>query len=346
VVYGSIRGVTKLVGAGIDKALEQLAPLLGERAPGPAREALQAALNGVLGDVLEESGNPLAIPMRVRHGGEPLVLEPAALKEALPGATGRLLLLIHGSSMNDLQWTREGHDHGAALAKDLGVTPLYLHYNSGRHISTNGRELARVLEQLAAAWPVPLEQVLLVTHSMGGLLARSACQVAEEEGLRWRSKLRALVFLGTPHHGAPLERGGAWVDFLLGVSPSSRPMKTLARIRSAGVTDLRYGLVRDDDWQGRDRFEPDGDRRTPLPLPAGVACFAVAASLAKGPGGRLVPGDGLVPVESALGRHPRAELALAFEPEHQLLIHGIGHIDLLGNREVYDAVRGWLAALG
>src|SRR5512139_2816533 len=37
-VYGSIRHVTRLVGAGIDAALAGLAPLLGESAPGPRRE--------------------------------------------------------------------------------------------------------------------------------------------------------------------------------------------------------------------------------------------------------------------------------------------------------------------
>jgi hypothetical protein len=123
-VYAGIRGVTQLVGAGLDYALAQLAPLLGDGTPGPEREAVLAALNGVLGDYLEESGNPLAIPMRLRSGGKELKLERAALRAAFPNATGELLVLVHGSCLNDRLWTRQGHDHGTALARDLGFTPL------------------------------------------------------------------------------------------------------------------------------------------------------------------------------------------------------------------------------
>ena len=60
--------------------------------------------------------------------------------------------------MNDLQWSRDGHDHGTALAADLGYTPLYLHYNTGEHISTNGRRLANLLESLVQEWPQPVER--------------------------------------------------------------------------------------------------------------------------------------------------------------------------------------------
>ena len=342
-VYGSIRGVTRLVGAGIDAALKQLAPLLGESAPGPEREAVLAVLNGVLGDYLEETGNPLAIQMRLRHGGSPLRLERAALSEAFPRATGKLLLLVHGSSMNDLQWNRQGHDHGQALARDLGFTPVYLHYNSGLHISSNGRQLAALLEQLADAWPVPLDEIAIVAHSMGGLLARSACHSAEEGGHLWRRKLRSLVCLGSPHHGAALERGGNWVDLLLGIHRYSAPLARLGRIRSKGVTDLRFGNVLDAHWEGRDRFAHGRDRRTPLPLPDGVRCFAVAATPALQAGGKL-PGDGLVSVDSALGRHKDAALALAFSEE--FIAYGTRHLDLLAKPEVYAQIAAWLGKSG
>ena len=168
-----------------------------------------AALNGVLGDHLAATDNPLAIHMQFRRNGEALDLHREALRAAIPQATGKIVVLVHGSSMNDRQWTRNGHDHGAALARDLGYTPLYLHYNSGLHVSTNGRALDALLEQVVAAWPVPVRELVLVCHSMGGLVARSACHVGELGPPRaWRAGLTAVVFLGTPHHGAPLERGG------------------------------------------------------------------------------------------------------------------------------------------
>lgn len=338
--YATIRAVTQLVGAGIDAALDQLAPLLGESAPGPEREAVMAVLNGVLGDYLSETKNPLAIRMSLRQSGQPL--ERAGLRAAFPEAGGKLLVLVHGSSMNDLQWNRNGHDHGAALARDLGYTPLYLHYNSGLHISTNAHAFAALLEEIVAAWPAPLEELAIVAHSMGGLVARSACHAGEVASHAWRSALRRLVFLGTPHHGAPLERGGSWVHLLLGVSRYSAPFARLARIRSAGVTDMRFGNVLDEHWQGRDRFAVGEDTRRPLPLPDRVACYAVAATTAPGASSKL-PGDGLVTVDSALGRHRAPELTLAFPEAHQWIGFGTNHLDLLDRAEVYAKLRSWFS---
>src|SRR4051794_24031168 len=279
-VYGIMRGITQLVGGGIDLALAPLVPLLGARAPGFEHEVVLAALNGVLGDYLSGRGNPLAIAMRLRHAGEPLELAPEAMRRALPHASRKLVVLIHGLCMTDLQWTRGGHDHGAALSRDLGYTPIYAHYNSGRHISTNGQELAAQLEELVAAWPTELDELVIIGHSMGGLVARSACHAGERAGHRWRARLGSLITLGTPHHGAPLERGGHWVDRLLEVSRYSAPFGRLARIRSAGITDLRFGNVLDEHWQGADRFAQRSDRRAPLALPVGVACYAIAGTLA------------------------------------------------------------------
>jgi hypothetical protein len=273
--------VTRLVGAGIDAALSALAPLVvphaGEPAP-RARDALVAALNGAIGDHLAESGNPLAIEMALRRDGRPLDLRAEALRLAFPHATGKLLVLVHGSCLDDRHWSRGGHDHGAALARDLDFTPVYLHYNTGLHVSANGRAFAGLLEQLVAAWPTPVERLVLLAHSMGGLVARSASHVAEAEGHAWRRLLRAVVCVGTPHHGAPLERAGHWIDLLLGVSRYSAPLARLGKIRSAGVTDMRHGNVLDAHWRGRDRFSHHRDDRVPLPLPRDVRCYAIAGT--------------------------------------------------------------------
>lgn len=337
--YGAVRGVTRVVGAGIDLALRQLEPVLDQS--GAERGPVLAALNGVLGDYLADTENPLAIEMRLVHAGRALALEKDALAAAFP-AGDRVLVLVHGSSMDDTMWLRKGHDHGVALAAALGVVPIYLRYNSGLHISLNGRSFAGLLEQLVAAWPRPVKELVLLGHSMGGLVARSACLAGEAEGHAWRTALRALVTLGTPHHGAPLERGGNWVDVLLGVHRYSAPLAQLGRIRSAGVTDLRYGNVLDEHWQGRDRFAKEGDPRGTLRLPAGVACYAVAASTARAASARL-PGDGLVPVDSALGRHTDPQRALGFAEAHQWIALDTTHLDLLSSPEVFAQVRGWLA---
>lgn len=329
-VYRSIRGITRLVGGGIDAALAPFTSL-GEGSSSTGREAVLAALNGVLGDHLVATGNPLAIPMRFRRGGDP---------------SGRkLLVLAHGLCMNDLQWNRKGHDHGAALAREFGFTPVYLHYNSGLHISTNGRAFAGLIEELVEQWPVPVEELVILGHSMGGLVTRSACHYGRAVGHSWMWHLKKVVFLGSPHHGSALERGGNRVDSILGVSRYTAPLGRLGKVRSAGITDLRHGNLLDEDWEGQDRFESPEDLRQPVPLPDGVECYAMAAvaSVAGDLRSRLL-GDGLVPVDSALGRHEEADRTLPFPESRQWIAPGMKHFDLLSRPEAYEKIREWLAA--
>jgi len=349
-IYQGIRGVTQLVGHGLDSALATLLPMVDDPArhpePSPGREAVLAALNGVLGDRLQETGNPLAQTMELRHAGRRLPLENRPLlHERLAPASPHLIVLLHGLCMNDIQWQRNGHDHGAFLAQALGATPVYLRYNSGLHTSTNGRELARQLEWLAAQWPVPLASITLIGHSMGGLVARAACEEGRAADHRWRSLLRHLVFLGTPHHGAPLERAGHGVDVLLASTPFTAPFTRLGQLRSAGITDLRHGHVRDADWQGRERFGSGADHREPLPLPEGVACFTVAATLAPQRGllAERLTGDGLVPLRSALGQHDDPRQRLVFARDSQRTVYRTGHLELLSSPVVAEQLRAWLA---
>ena len=225
-----------------------------------------------------------------------------------------------------------------------GYTPVYLHYNSGLHVSTNGRAFAGLLEDLVHRLARAVEEFVLIGHSMGGLVARSACHYGAPRAIAWTRQLDRLVFIGTPHHGAPLERGGNWVDMLLGSNAYSAPFARLGRIRSAGITDLRFGNLVDDDWNRRDRFERGGDRRVAVPLPEGVACYAIAATIGRKAGdlGDRLIGDGIVPLASALGRHANPELALAFEPSRQWVAHGTRHLDLLSRPEVCAQIERWL----
>lgn len=339
-VYRSIRGTTRVLGLAYDVAVARLGAGSAERTPTRRREAVRAALNGVVGDHLAATGNPLAIPMRLMSDGRRLLLDPVAGPSAIRAARPRVVVLIHGSCLDDRSWARDGDEHGAALARDLDRTPVYLHYNSGLHVSTNGRRLASLLDELVRTWPVPLEGLSIVGHSMGGLVARSACHYATEAGLAWPRLRDGIVFVGTPHHGAPLAVGGHVVHAVLGVSPYTAPIALLGRICSAGVTDLRRRSLLDEDWEGRDQFAPAPGPPTPVPLPHGVRCFAIAGST-----GRLgaVLGDGLVPVSSALGRGRDARRALAFPESRRWVARGVGHKDLLGDPGVRDRIREWLA---
>ena len=347
-VYRSIRGVTALVGGTLEMTLAHLQPLLADRTPAssPEREAVLAALNGVLGDHLAATANPLAIPMRLRCDGVPLQAGTVA------DARSKVAVLVHGLCMNDRQWARSrsapdaANDAAAALARELGYSVLHLHYNSGRHISHNGCDFSDLLQALNAQWPQPIQELLLIGHSMGGLVSRSACHHAAVAGHDWLPRLRAMVFLGSPHHGAALERGGNGLDLLLGASPYTAPFARLGKIRSAGITDLRYGYVRDEDWLGQDRFARTGDQRQPLALPAHVDCYAIAASTGKQPGdlSDRVLGDGLVSVESALGRHPDPAMVLPIPESRQWVGYGINHLQLLDHPAVYAQLRQWLGA--
>ncbi len=343
-VYGTVRGTTRLFGSGINTALRAVTPAAAPDATSPAREMALAVLNGVWGDHLAASNNPLAIPGSLRTGGRPLELSRDELAARIAQPTGRLLVLAHGLCMNDLQWLRNGHDHGQALARDLGFTPVYLHYNSGRHVSENGNDFAQLLEQLLSQWPVPVQELVIVGHSMGGLVARSAVFQARQRKQAWTSSLRKLVFLGTPHHGAALERGGHQVDMLFGVSPYVAPFARLGKARSAGITDLRFGNLQPADWQGRDRHSQRHDDRRPTPLPAGVDCFIVAATKAAKVGGlhSRVVGDGLVPLASALGEHREPQHTLKVPKHHMRIVTSADHWDLLSREDVYAQLRAWL----
>lgn len=347
-VYRSIRGVTRLVGGSVDSLLGALAPLLAPALASaddlPEREALLAALNGVLGDYLARTSNPLATPMTWRREGRALPDEAPALAAAVADAGPRLLVMIHGLCMNDRQWPGAGVDYARSLADELGFTPVHLRYNTGLHVSENGRALAEALERLVDAWPRPLARVALLCHSMGGLLARSAVHQGRQAGHRWVPQLTDLVCLGTPHHGAPLERAGNVFDRVLGAAPYAAPLARLGRLRSAGITDLRHGNLLEEDWSGHDRFDGGPDRRHHLPLPDQVNCAAVAAVLGDEPGalkGRLL-GDGLVPLDSALGRHRDPARCLSFPDDRQWVAHGLHHFDLLHHPEVLARLRDWL----
>ena len=338
-VYRSVRAVTRGVARVLGVAL-------AARPGGPVREsasrdAVVAVLNGAFGDALEAEGNPLAFPTELRYRGAPF--EPEAAASVLEGATGTLLLMVHGLCMHDGRWGDAEHDTTAELARGLGATPVGVRYNSGRHVSQNGRDLAGLIDRLAAAWPGGLGRVVIVAHSMGGLVARSALEAARRDGQGWLGLEVDLVTLGTPHHGAPLERLGSVVDGLLGLNRFFEPYARLGKARSAGVTDLRFGNVLEDDWAGLDRFERGPDRRRHVPLPDDVRVYTVAASPSGTALGDRTVGDGLVPLDSALGRHPDPARDLEVAPGRQWVAAGLNHFDLVRSPAVTARVLEWLA---
>lgn len=329
-VYQVIRGVMNGVGNGVDGALRLVEPLTtdtdsGELQDSPARLAVLSALNGVIGDRLRQADSPFAIEMSIRaHRTCP----PSTTHSQ--GAGNKVLLLAHGLCMNDLQWQMtEGAtttDLGTKLAETLGYSPLYLRYNSGLNIADNGQQLADHLERQCATWPTAITDLTLLGHSMGGLLLRSAMHQATEMGMRWPSLVKHMVFLGTPHHGAPLERAGHWVDQILTATPYTAPFAKLGKLRSPGITDLRHGHIANET----------------VPLPKTARCFAIAATTDMRLSTTGRSGDGLVSVDSALGQHTDPAACLAFPAAHRWIAEDTNHLGLLRSEAVASKLIAWL----
>ncbi len=344
ITFRNIRWGTRLIGSGTDKALGQLATVLGETKATDEKEAIRSVLNGVIGDYLEKNNNPLKIDMQFRHQGKAISLDPKNIRKAYPTINGKILLMVHGSCSNDLRWTRNEHNHGTTLAEELQLTPIHLLYNSGQHISTNGQAFNKLLEELIQHWPVPVEELIILAHSMGGLVSRSAIHYGQQEQQSWTKQLKKIIFLGTPHHGAPLEQVGNFLDVVLENIPYAKPFARLGKIRSAGVTDLRYGNLIDEDWQDDDRFKMQSDRRNHVPLPEQVACYSIAGITGKSSTSvsSKLRGDNMVSVQSALGQHKKPSKNLNFKKENTWIAEETTHSELLSNGDIYDRIKSWI----
>ena len=342
-VVGALGGAATAAGRG--------AGTLVERRPRPERPLSATArgglgisvLNGLVGDRLEREGSPLAQPMAIRVDGLAVTPDRASLARAFPAATPRLVVFLHGLMESERGWHLGGReDYGSRLARDLGCTPVYVRYNSGRHISENGRSLSDLLGQVVAEWPVAVEEVALVGHSMGGLVSRSACHVAALDEAPWVEHVRHVISLGSPHLGAPLEQAVHYLSAGLHKLPETRMMSTFLRRRSAGIRDLRQGSLVDEDWRERDPEALRAAACQEVPLLEGATHCFVSATVTRSPRhplGRVI-GDTLVLVPSASGRSRTRKLG--FEAEFGLHVGGTHHIALLNHPAVYEKLHAWL----
>jgi pimeloyl-ACP methyl ester carboxylesterase len=315
-----------------------------ERTPGG--RLVVSALNGVFGDTLVRRGNALALGMTVRRRGRDLVLTPAAVRDAYPNAKSRLVVFVHGLCETDDAWKIGAARHvpyGHRMEIELGYSPVYLRYNTGRHISENGRDLAETLEALVASWPTRVHEVILVGHSMGGLVARSACHYGADSA--YVAKVRHVFTLGTPHRGAPLEQAANAASVALARLPETRPLAKALNIRSSGIKDLRYGYLLDECWmdQDCDAFLRDTSREVPF-LPTARHYF-ICATLTREPDaavGRII-GDLLVLQPSAWAHEGRGK-RMRFPIEHYHHLGGANHFDLLNHPAIYAQMRRCLGS--
>jgi pimeloyl-ACP methyl ester carboxylesterase len=308
----------------------------------PRGSAMIAAITGLTGDALEEQGSPLAQPMALRVAGVPVEPKASALAAAFPTATPSIVVFLHGLMETEFSWGT-GETYGTRLERELGYTPMTIRYNSGLRVSQNGRCLSELMDDIVANWPVEVERIALVGHSMGGLVARSACHHGAAEGAGWVRHLRQSVSLGTPHMGAPLEQAVHYLSAGLARLPETRPVANFLRRRSGGIRDLRQGSLVDEDWSGCDPDALRAAASAEVPLLEGATHCFVSATVTRSdrhPLGRLI-GDTMVLKSSATGRSRTRRIP--FEEEYGMHVSGATHFALLNHPAVYDKLRAWLA---
>ncbi len=313
---------------------------------GPAAHHALAVGLGLLGDRAGDASASLAQPMHVRRRGRTVPLTTAGIDAAHDSVTPAVAVFVHGLFETENAWrlgTRERPSYAARLRDELGLTPVMLRFNTGLRVSDNGLALSELLADLVASWPVPLERIVLVGHSMGGLVIHSAlAQASDEEDSAWLSLVTDTVTLGSPHHGSPVARGVDRAASALSRTERTRWAADLLGVRSGGVRDMAFGNVVAADWHGHDPDDP-ADRRTHPSPRAGIRHRAVV-----GVAGGALParaadalGDVIVPVASA-AHAPVESVERRFADDGVAVVRGADHLGLLNHAEVHEHLIRWL----
>lgn len=363
IIRGVNRGAEKTVRMGIEWQREALLDAGGNRPPDPRSpdaatpaeskasvvDHAESAVNALYGDYLHRTRNALDLGMTFRHQGKELPLEREVLRQRIPDGSGKIVLFIHGLACTEWVWNISAEEFygdpqvnfGTLLRDELGYTPLYIRYNTGRHISENGRLLSTLLTDLVAEYPLDVEEISLVGHSMGGLLARSAADYGSRQNAAWLQCLRRVVCLGTPNLGAPLEKGANVLSALLGAfdTPGAQIPSEVLNTRSAGIKDLRFGYTVDEEWLGRNPDRLLADNRHNVPLVDGVEYYFVAASVTRDPDHPMgvLLGDLLVRPASAAGQAADPTRRIPFRSGR--VFSGMNHLHMANHPQVYQAIK-------
>ena len=321
--FAAVETVARGVGAAAAPVLESSAAPDARRASEhPPAVGWLAALGGAFGDrlVADHRVRALAVPMSVRDRGALVEIDPdPTTDDSAVDRACTLVVFVHGLGNHESMWGQSYLD----LVRAHGAIPITVRYTTGQAIADSGAELADLLDRLVAARPVAVERIVLVGHSMGGLVIREALAT----GRSWRERVSDVITLGTPHSGAPLERAAVRGLALASSVPVVAPWAALGDERSTGIKNLGIADV--------------------APATPGPAWHLVAASLrprdavgllGRARSGLLGPlGDGMVSVRSAFAveEHLTAR---------RLVIDDASHMALLDHPEAADVLREVLAA--
>jgi triacylglycerol lipase len=312
-------------------------------APGRVRwvDHAVSALNGWIGEHLARTGNGLEQVMSFYEGNRPVSPEEIPIPDS-----GKVCVLVHGLGCNESLWRYRGGDAGTDYGKQLqrchGHLPLYLRFNTGRPVSDNGSDLASLLERLRQAANPAIASLVLIGHSLGGLVIRSACHWGVERGHGWTGLVRHAIYLGTPHRGAELERTAARTSRVLGRfnTTATDVVRDVIDSRPAGVKDLGHGrLVADDHADGTTDRGSEAPCR-PVPWLATAHHHMVV--------GRAFPGilgDALVSPASAAAQGGDGWPGPPQGTDVQVM-EGLGHLALARHPDVFAHIDRWVAGDG
>ena len=325
------RSVYATVGGGLRVAGALAGAVAAKRSASAPSSVVVGALNGAWGDRLVQWSSPLALSMSLRHDDRDLDVDRDALAAAYPDATGDVAFFVHGLCETEASWRLGARDnygdarstHGERLRSECGLTPVYVRYNTGRHVCDNGDDLAELIGRVVDEWPVPITRLTLIGHSMGGLVIRAACHRAVADERPWLSLVKRTVYLGSPHLGAPLEVAVTRVGVALDKLPETKALADALASRSVGIKDLREGDIR--------------------PLLETAVHYYIGATIGRRNDtvAARVIGDALVPWASASGTGKRRRLALDVDRGRHL--GGLNHFDLLNHPRVYEVLKAWLS---
>ena len=305
-------------------------------------------LNGIVGDFLDKDNNGLAVQMQFYANEKPFTISKENIETVHKKISSKVCILIHGLTNDETIWNFANtvkQNYGTYLQNDFDYTPFYIRYNTGLHISENGKQFSQLIENLVQNYPVDIDEIVIIAHSMGGLVTRSACYYAPLQNAHWTEKISKLFFIGTPHLGAPLEKFGNALTHLLKTIPVSytKIAGDVINLRSAGIKDLRYGYLTDEDWKEQHPDELLKNNKKVIPLLDDVDYYLITGTLTADSDHLISEwfGDALVRKKSAIGKS-KTKHHLPFDLNNHKEFAGLAHLKLVDSMDVYEQIKVWI----
>jgi len=298
-------------------------------------------LNGLMGDTMAEKGNNALINMSFRFKSRDVEVENLKDHFDFTKYNGKVVLVIHGLMNDESIWQSEANEKtqrlGSLLEKEDKANFLYIRYNTGLHISENGRTFSDLIQQFINKYP-SANELVIISHSMGGLVTRSAGYYADIQKQSWIKQLKKVFLIGVPNEGSYVAKVAYMTQyFFRKIDPSENDsVAKFFDVRSNGIKDLSFGYLTDEDWlNAKDGNERNIETSKVYPLPD-VDYYLIAGTVAdKKKRSRIFTffGDGLVEKESALSNLFKTNTIKSGKVEMKLFT-GENHLSLLESEKV------------